>query len=68
MFTSRLKSDAGLALTALVIGVGSLFVGTAAAVTAVVAVINSYGPGDSGAVQNGPKDVLPPDAILTYGG
>ena len=68
MFSSRLKSDAGVALTALVIGFGSLLAGTAAAVAGVVAVINNYGPGDSHAEQTGPKDVLPPDAILSYGG
>lgn len=64
----RVKSDSGIALTAVIMAVGSLFVGTAAAVGAVVAVVDSYGPQDSGALQNGPKDVLQPGDVLSYGG
>lgn len=68
MLSTRFKSDTGQAVTALLIGVGSLFVGTAAAVGAVVAVVSHYGPQDQNALQNGPKNVLPPDQVLSYGG
>jgi hypothetical protein len=65
---SRMKVDAGLGLATLLIAVGSILAGGAAAAGAVVAVINSYGPADHKAVQNGPKDLVPPDQILSYGG
>jgi hypothetical protein len=68
MFMSRLRSDSGFAAAALLIGVGSVLAGGAAATAAVITVVKSYGPGDAAATQDGPKDVLPPDEVLTYGG
>ncbi|GAB3598746.1 hypothetical protein GCM10027446_29700 [Angustibacter peucedani] len=68
MTFTRLKSDSGIAVAAVVMGVGSLLAGGAAATAAIVAVVDNYGPQDSTAVQDGPKDVLQPDDVLSYGG
>lgn len=65
---SRMRSDAGLGLMALVIAAGSVLAGGAAATGAVIAVINTYGPNDQGAIQNGPQNVVPPEQVLSYGG
>jgi hypothetical protein len=65
---SRLRSDSGFALTALIIGVGSVLAGGAAAAVAIASVIHSYGPHDSNARQHGYKEIRPPEAILSYGG
>lgn len=64
----RLKSDAGFGVASLLIIVGCVVVGGGAATGAAVSVLNSYGPKDSHAVQTGPKDVVPPQDVLTYGG
>jgi hypothetical protein len=65
---SRLKSDAGVGAATFLLAVGCLIVGGGAAAGAVGVVISKYGPGDGGAVQNGPKDLVPPDQLLDYGG
>jgi hypothetical protein len=65
---SRLRSDAGVGVVAFLIALGSLLVGGAAAAGAVGTVIQKYGPADGNAVQNGPKQPLPPGELLGYGG
>lgn len=64
----RATSDRGEVATAAVLTIAGIVLGGVAAVGAAVAVVSEYGPGDGTAVQDGPKDVLPPDQILTYGG
>jgi hypothetical protein len=64
----RVKSDAGVGVATFLIAVGCVLVGGGAAAGAVVSVINNYGPQDNHAVQTGPKTVVPPDEVLSYGG
>jgi hypothetical protein len=64
----RLKSDAGFGVASFLMVVGCVLVGGGAATGAAFSVINNYGPKDGHAVQTGPKDLVPPDQVLTYGG
>lgn len=64
----RFTSDAGFGLATILVTVGCLLTGGAAATGAVVTVLKSYGPQDSKAVQHGPKTVVPPEQVLNYGG
>jgi hypothetical protein len=62
------RSDAGFVLPTLAVALLSLMLGGGAAVVAVSSVISSFGSNDKVAVQTGPKDVLAPEAIISYGG
>jgi hypothetical protein len=62
------SSDDGFVLPALAIALLSLALGGGAAVVAVSSVVSSYGSDDNVAVQTGPKDVLDPARVITYGG
>lgn len=62
------RDDAGFVVPKLAIGLLSLLLGGGAAIAAVSAVISSYGSDDQAAIQTGPKDVLDPAAVITYGG
>jgi hypothetical protein len=64
----RRHADEGFVLPTLAIAALSLLLGGGAAVIAVDAVVNSYGANDQVAVQTGPKNVLDPAAVITYGG
>ena len=64
----RLKSDAGFGVATFLLAVGCVLVGGGAAAGAVAQVLKSYGPQDNHAVQTGPKDLVPPQDVLTYGG
>ena len=61
-------SDAGFTMPTLAIALLSLVLGGGAAVIAVESVVSSYGSNDQVAVQTGPKDVLDPARVITYGG
>lgn len=61
-------SSAGFVLPTLAIALLSLALGGGAAVVAVQAVVSSFGANDQVAVQTGPKDVLDPQSVITYGG
>ena len=61
-------SESGFILPTIAIALLSLLLGGGAAVLAVSSVVNSAGASDQVAVQSGPKDILPPDAIISYGG
>ena len=61
-------SDAGFVMPTLAIAILSLLLGGGAAVVAVESVVSSYGSNDQVAVQTGPKDVLDPAKVITYGG
>ena len=61
-------ADEGFVLPTLAIALLSLVLGGGCAVIAVQAVVNSYGANDQVAVQTGPKNVLDPTAVITYGG
>ena len=61
-------SDAGFAMPTLAIALLSLVLGGGAAFAAVSSVVSSYGSDDQAAVQTGPKDVLDPGKVITYGG
>jgi len=61
-------SDAGFVMPTLAIAILSLLLGGGAAVVAVESVVSSYGSNDQVAVQTGPKDVLDPARVITYGG
>jgi hypothetical protein len=61
-------ADDGFVLPTLAIALLSLALGGGAAVVAVSSVVSSYGSDDQVAVQTGPKDVLDPARIITYGG
>jgi len=61
-------SDAGFAMPTLAIAILSLLLGGGAAVVAVDSVVSSYGSNDQAAIQTGPKDVLDPGQVITYGG
>jgi len=52
----------------LAIAILSLLLGGGAAVVAVDSVVSSYGSNDQAAIQTGPKDVLDPGQVITYGG
>jgi len=58
----------GFVLPTLAIALLSLALGGGAAVLAVDAVVSSYGSNDQVAVQTGPKDVLDPGTVISYGG
>lgn len=62
------SSDDGFVLPALAIALLSVALGGGAAVVAVDSVVSSYGSNDQVAVQTGPKDVLDPARVITYGG
>jgi hypothetical protein len=55
-------------VSAAVVLVLSVLLGGGAAAAAVATVVSTQGPGDSAAVQSGPKDVLPPEQVINYGG
>ncbi len=61
-------SDAGFVMPRLAIAILSLLLGGGAAVVAVDSVVSSYGSNDQAAIQTGPKDVLDPGQVITYGG
>ena len=61
-------SDAGFVMPTLAIAILSLLLGGGAAVVAVDSVVSSYGSNDQAAIQTGPKDVLDPGQVITYGG
>lgn len=61
-------ADEGFVLPALAVGLLSLLLGGGAAVVAVSSVVDSFGSNDQVAVQTGPKDVLAPTEIISYGG
>jgi len=62
------RSDAGFATPMLAIALLSLVLGGGAAFAAVSSVVSSYGSDDQAAVKTGPKDVVDPQRIFTYGG
>lgn len=62
------RADAGSVVPTLAIGLLSLALGVGAAVVAVNSVVASYGSNDQVAIQTGPKDVLDPASVITYGG
>ena len=62
------RADDGFVLPTIAIALLSLLLGGGAAVVAVQSVVNSYGSNDKVAVQTGPKDVLDPTQVITYGG
>jgi hypothetical protein len=62
------RADDGFVLPTLAIALLSLALGGGAAVVAVDAVVSSYGSNDQVAVQTGPKDVLDPSLVISYGG
>jgi hypothetical protein len=62
------RDDAGFVVPTLVIVLFSLALGGGAAFVAVDSVVASYGSNDQVAVQTGPKDVLDPASVITYGG
>lgn len=62
------RSDAGFTMPTLAIALLSLVLGGGAAFAAVSSVVASYGSDDAAAVRTGPKDVLDPEQIITYGG
>jgi hypothetical protein len=62
------RVDEGFVLPTLAIALLSLVLGGGAAVVAVQSVVNSYGANDQVAVQTGPKNVLDPSQVITYGG
>ncbi|NMM22530.1 MAG: hypothetical protein HHJ11_03335 [Phycicoccus sp.] len=61
-------STAGFVLPTLAIAILSLALGGGAAFVAVESVVSSYGANDQVAIQTGPKDVLDPASVITYGG
>ena len=61
------RSDQGFVASTLAIGVLSLVMGGGAAILAVEALVNSAGPNDQVAVQNGPSSPIDPTKILIYG-
>ena len=61
------RSDQGFVASTLAIGVLSLVMGGGAAILAVEALVNSAGPNDQVAVQNGPNSPIDPTKILIYG-
>ncbi|HEY5246985.1 MAG TPA: hypothetical protein VIJ15_00840 [Dermatophilaceae bacterium] len=62
------RADDGFIVPTIAIALLSLLLGGGAAVVAVQSVVNSYGSNDKVAVQTGPKDVLDPTQVITYGG
>lgn len=62
------RSADGFVMPTLAIALLSLALGGGAAVLAVDAVVSSYGSNDQVAVQTGPKDVLDPGLVISYGG
>jgi hypothetical protein len=62
------RSDAGFVLPTLAVALLTLVLGGGAAIVAVSSVVSSYGSNDQVAVQTGPKDVLAPEEIISYGG
>jgi hypothetical protein len=62
------RVDEGFVLPTLAIALLSLVLGGGAAVVAVQSVVDSYGANDQVAVQTGPKNVLDPSQVITYGG
>jgi hypothetical protein len=62
------RADDGFVLPTIAIALLSLALGGGAAVVAVNAVVSSYGANDQVAVQTGPKDVVDPGAVISYGG
>jgi hypothetical protein len=58
----------GFVLPTIAIALLSLALGGGAAVVAVNSVVSSYGSNDKVAVQTGPKDVIDPGAVISYGG
>lgn len=62
------RSDAGSATSMLAIALLSLVLGGGAAVAALSSVVSSYGSDDQAAVKTGPKDILDPQRVITYGG
>ncbi|HEX7536204.1 MAG TPA: hypothetical protein VF391_04285 [Dermatophilaceae bacterium] len=61
------RSDQGFVASTLAIGVLSMLLGGGAAILAVEALVNSAGPNDQIAVQNGPSGPVDPAKILVYG-
>jgi hypothetical protein len=62
------RADDGFVLSALAIALLCLVLGGGAAVVAVDAVVSSYGSNDQAAVQTGPKNVIDPGTVISYGG
>jgi hypothetical protein len=62
------RADDGFVLPTLVVVLLSLALGGGAAVVAVDSVISSYGSNDQVAVQSGPKDIVDPGTVISYGG
>jgi hypothetical protein len=62
------RDERGVVVSAAAITLLSIALGGGAAAAAVFTVIQSQGPGDSSAVQNGHKDLVDPASVIPYGG
>jgi hypothetical protein len=62
------RDERGAVASAAVVTLLSAVVGGGAAAAAIVTVVNTQGPKDSSAIQNGEQNVLDPAEIINYGG
>lgn len=62
------RGERGAIESAAAVTLLSVVLGGGAAAAAVVTVVNANAPDDSVAVQTGPKDVLPAQKLIPYGG
>lgn len=62
------RGESGAISNAAAVTLLSVVLGGGAAAAAVVTVVTTQGPQDSNAIQTGPKDILPPEQIIPYGG
>jgi hypothetical protein len=62
------RSERGEVNTALAVTLLSVALGGGAATAAAVAVVNGSAPDDTTAIQQGPKDIVPPETLIPYGG
>jgi hypothetical protein len=62
------RDERGVVVSATAVTLLSIVLGGGAAGAAIFTVLNSQGPQDNSAVQNGPKDLKDPKDIIPYGG
>lgn len=62
------RDERGAVTAAAAITLVSILLGGGAGAAAVITILDTQGPGDSNAVQNGHQDILNPKDIIPYGG
>lgn len=62
------RDERGAVTSAVAVTLLSIVLGGGAAAAAVAAIVSSQGPGDSQAIQSGPKDLVDPSTVIQYGG